>query len=273
MLASAAATWFVTGSLAQQAVQEVNNDYQVGATLWVQKSAEYRALAYQTFNLARMRLDADLDKKNVKRLPKAERKRPRAIMVDIDETMLDNSPSQAQGIVNRRPFNPVDWYAWGRLKKAKPIPGAVDFVNYAVSKGVKVFFVSNRDEVQKAETIENLVRAKFNDVTTENVLLRQRDAQGRSISTKEPRREFILQKYRIVMFVGDNLDDHSDAFERKSIEERFAEVDKARDLFGSRYIVLPNAMYGTWENALYGYNNSLTGEEREKLRAAALELP
>jgi len=273
IVCSASATYFVTVSTAGQGVAPANNDYQIGATLWMQKAAEYRAIAYQAFNQARWQLDADLEKKNAKKLPKSERKKPRAIMVDIDETLLDNSPAQSVGILNKRAFNTDDWYAWGKLKKAKPIPGAVDFVNYAVSKGVKVFFVSNRDEIQKADTIENLITAKFPDVSSENVLLRQLDSNGRGISTKEPRREFILQKYRIVMFIGDNLDDHSDVFEKKAVDARFAEVDKARDLFGKRYIVLPNAMYGTWENAIYNFNNALPPEDKEKKRAAVLEMP
>ena len=75
------------------------------------------------------------------------------------------------------------------------------------------------------------------------------------------------------MFIGDNLDDLADVFEKRAVEDRFAEVDKARVLFGGRYIVLPNAMYGTWESALYGYDNSLAAEDKEKRRAAALELP
>lgn len=268
-----AGTYFVTISTAQQDAKAVDNSYQIGGALYMQKSGEYRALAYQAFNIARWRLDADLDKKNVKKLPKPERKRPRAIMVDIDETMLDNSPAQAFGIVNHRGFSDADWYAWGKMKKAKPIPGAVDFVNYAVSKGVKVFFVSNRDEVQRAETLENLVLAKFSGVTNENLLLRQVGPDGKRISTKEPRREFILQTYRIVLFVGDNLDDHSDVFEKKPVDARFAEVDKAREMFGTRYIMLPNAMYGSWESALYDYNNGMPADEKAKRRAAALELP
>src|SRR5688572_32971466 len=92
-------THFVTVSTAQQgtqpAAQPADLEYQVAAVLYMQKAAEYRALSYQAFNLARWQLDADFDKKNVNRLPKAERKMPRAVVVDIDETVLDNSPSQA----------------------------------------------------------------------------------------------------------------------------------------------------------------------------------
>ena len=270
VLCSVSATYFVTISTAQQGVSVVqataDNEYQSGATLWMQKAGEYRALAYQAFNLARWQLDADFDKKNVKKLPKAEQKRLRAVMVDIDETILDNSPAQAANIKNRQPFDLKQWYAWGEMRKAKAIPGSVEFLNYATSKGVKVFFVSNRDAVQKQATLDNLKNVGFKDVTDDNVLLRTAE------SSKEARRLIILQKYRIVFFMGDNLDDHSNVFERKSIVDRFAEVDKAKDMFGKRYIILPNAMYGTWENAIYDYGR-LTDVQKAERRVNALELP
>jgi len=248
------------------AQQPADLDYQVAAVLYMQKAAEFRALSYQSYNLARLRLDADFDKKNVKKLPKDQRRLPRSIVVDIDETVLDNSPSQAAGIKNGRPFNQTDWYAWGEMRKAKAIPGAVEFLNYAVSKGVKVFYISNRDEVQKAATIDNLKKAGFNDVSADNVLLRT------SESSKDARRATASSKHRIVMLIGDNLDDFTSAFERKSVADRFTETDKARSDFGSRFIVLPNAMYGTWENAIYEYGRLTEAQKAEK-RAAALELP
>ncbi len=259
---------FVSVSTAQQpaTAPQADNEYQVGATLYVQKAAEFRALSYQAFNLARWQLDADLDKKNVKKLPKADRKRPRAVIVDIDETVLDNSPAQAAGIKARIAFNLKDWYAWGEMRKAKAIPGAVEFLNYATSKGVKVFYVSNRDEVQKQATIDNLKSVGFNDVSAANVLLRTTE------STKTPRRQQVSQNYRTIIIMGDNLDDFSDVFERKSVNDRFAEVDKIKNEWGKRWIVLPNAMYGTWENAIYEYERLTEAQKTEK-RAAALELP
>jgi 5'-nucleotidase (lipoprotein e(P4) family) len=253
-------------ALAQAPAEKANLDYQVAAVLYTQKAAEYRALAYQTFNLARLRLDADLDKKNVKRLPKDQRKMLRSIVVDIDETVLDNSPSQAAAIKYGRPFNQTDWYAWGEMRKAKAIPGAVEFLNYAVSRGVKVFYISNRDEVQKAATIDNLKKAGFNDVSADNVLLRTTE------SSKDARRAIASSNHRIVMLIGDNLDDFTSAFERKSVADRFAEVEKSREEFGKRFIVLPNAMYGTWENAIYEYGRLSEVQKAEK-RAGALELP
>ena len=265
-------TYFGTIANTQEAAQTAtatataDNEYQVAAILYQQKAAEYRALTYQAFNLAKMNLDADFDKKNLKKLPKKERKMPCAVVVDIDETVLDNSPAQAYNAVNNLPFDLKNWYAWGDLRKAKAIPGAVDFLNYANKKGVKVFYVSNRDEVQKQATIDNLKNVGFPDATIETVLLRQNE------SSKEVRRNLISEKYRIVMLMGDNLDDFSDIFEKKSVMDRFNEVDKMREIFGKKFIVLPNIMYGTWESAIYDYQRLSDAQKREK-RISALELP
>lgn len=268
--ASIVSTYFVTASTAQQNAQPqratADNEYQVAAVLYMQKAGEYRALTYQAFNLARWQLDADFDKRNLKALPKAERKRARAVVVDIDETVLDNSPQQAYLIKNRLPFDLKTWYAWGEKRTAKAIPGAVDFLNYAAKKGVKVFYVSNRDEVQKQATIDNLKAAGFPDATADTVMLRQKD------SSKEARRQSIVaQNYRIVILMGDNLDDLSNVFERKSVADRFNEVDKARPDFGGKFIVLPNAMYGTWENAIYDYGRLNEAQKAEK-RNSSLEI-
>ncbi|MBA3633666.1 MAG: 5'-nucleotidase, lipoprotein e(P4) family, partial [Acidobacteria bacterium] len=85
----------------------------------------------------------------------------------------------------------------------------------------------------------------------------------------EARRQAISAKYRIVLLMGDNLDDLAQQFERKSIEDRFIEVDKARELFGKKFIVLPNAMYGTWESAIYEYGQ-LNEIEKAQKRTNAL---
>lgn len=266
-----ASTFFATAAAAQQAAapapQTRDLDYQTAAVLYMQRAAEYRALAHQAFNAARIQLDADLDKKNSKRLPKPERKMPRAIVVDVDETVLDNSPAQAKGIRNNTPYNPPDWYVWSNLRRAKAVPGSVEFLNYAVSKGVKVFYISNRDEKnEKQATLDNLKSVGFTDVAADNVFLRTAE------SGKDARRALVTAKHRIVLLVGDNLDDFTSAFERKSVADRFAEVDKVRDQWGKRFIVLPNAMYGTWENAIYDYQRLSEAQKAEK-RAAALELP
>jgi 5'-nucleotidase (lipoprotein e(P4) family) len=267
-LAAFVPTYFVISSSAQQAAvpELVVAEYQVGAVLYMQKAAEYRALAYQAFNLAKMNLDADFDKRNIKKLPKAERKMPRAIVIDVDETVLDNSPAQAAQIKNNLPFVQSNWTNWVNMRKAKAIPGAVDFLNYAALKGVRVFYVTNRNEAEKQATIDNLKSVGFPDVSAETVVVRTTE------SGKEARRQSISQKYRIVLLLGDNLNDLSNVFERKSVADRLIEVDKMREMFGRKFIVLPNAMYGDWESAIYEYQR-LTETQKAEKRAAALELP
>jgi len=268
---SIVSTYFVTTStVAQQATGEqlkkitADNEYQVGSILFMQKAAEYRALSYQAFNLARMQLDADFEKKNLKKLPKAERKRARAVVVDVDETVLDNSPHQAFIVINRLPFTPEVWTQWVNERKAKAIPGAAEFLTYASGKGVKVFYVTNRDEIHRQATIDNLQQTGFPDASDETVLVRATE------SGKEARRQKIAEKYRTVLLIGDNLNDLSNVFERKSVADRFAEVDKMREKFGKKFIVLPNAMYGDWETAIYEYKRA-SEAEKKKIRAAALQ--
>lgn len=271
VITSIFATYFAVNQSAQQGTTTKSDfEYQTNAVLFMQKSAEYRALCLQAFNWAKRTLEDD--DKAKKKLPKTERKKPRAVVVDIDETVLDNSPAQAAGIKLNIAFNLKDWYAWSKMRKAKAIPGAVDFANYAKQNGVRVFYVSNRDEnPQLEDTIENLRLAGFPDVSQENVLLRIKDAAGKNISTKEPRRTAIAEKYRIVSLIGDNLNDLSTAFENQTISSRFAEVENAKQLWGNKFIVLPNAMYGEWETLIYKENT--TNQTNAEKRANALELP
>lgn len=264
-------TYFVTvsttaqqGAVVQQSIV-ADNEYQVGGVLFMQKAAEYRALCYQAFNLGRWQLDADFDKKNVKNLPKEQRKMTRAVVVDVDETVLDNSPHQAELIKNRMPFTGAVWTAWVNKRQAKAIPGAVEFLKYANAKGVRVFYVTNRIEAEKQGTIDNLKAAGFPDVSDETVMVKANE------STKEPRRQTILKNHRIVMLFGDNLNDFSNLFENKSIAERFSETDKVKDLWGKRFIVLPNVMYGNWEDAIYDNKRGLSEAEKTQRRLAALE--
>lgn len=267
---SIAGTYSVTSyqatSAQTSAIQQgnANNEYQVGAVLFMQQAGEYRALAYQAFNAAKWQLDADFDKKNFKRLPKALRKMPRAVVVDVDETILDNSPQQAFSIKKHLPFTPSIFTEWVNLRKAKAIPGAVDFLNYAHQKGVKVFYVTNRNAAEKQGTIDNLKSVGFPDATEETVQVRA------DTSSKEARRLAISSNYRIVLLIGDNLNDFSNIFEKKSVADRFAEVDKSRELFGKKFIVLPNVMYGDWESAIYEYKN-LSDAEKTMKRNEALQ--
>ena len=123
--------------VAQTPSKHADTEYQESAVLWTQASGEWRALAYQAFALARLQLDRDL---------RSNRRgtKPRAVVVDIDETILDNSPYQATQVKNRQGFSQEGFTAWANRKEATAIPGAVEFLKYAASKGVRVFYITNR---------------------------------------------------------------------------------------------------------------------------------
>ena len=131
-----------------------DNEYQTGAILWTQSSAEYRALAYQTFVLARLRLEQRLQTRNPRSRNRTHQRT--AVIVDADETVLDNSRFQAELVLRGLPYDPQAWRAWCQRAEAGAVPGAVDFLTYAARRGVKVFYITNRRQAEKAGTIANL---------------------------------------------------------------------------------------------------------------------
>ena len=231
------------------------NEHLVMATVFHQKAAEMRALSYQAYNIARMMLDNDLRRAGLSK--------KQAIVVDIDETVLDNSPFQAKCIIDETNY-PTNWKEWCELEKAKPLPGAVDFLNYAKSKGVEVFYITNRKEMFREVTMNNLIKNNFPFVDEKHLLMRN------ETSGKKGRRDIISKDYRIVLLIGDNLNDFSEVFEKKSVNERFNMTDSLKNEIGRRFIVLPNVMYGEWEEAIYNYNNTLTDKDKKQLRYKSL---
>jgi 5'-nucleotidase (lipoprotein e(P4) family) len=237
-----------------------DNGYIEGAVLWQQSSGERRALSYQAFALARMVLDRDL--KRNRRLRK-----PRAVIVDLDETILDNGLNEGMQVRNHVNFNQKDWSAWINRAEATAVPGSVEFLNYAASRGVTVFYITNRNESQKQGTATNLKKLGFPNVNDQTLLI-QTDLSN---STKEARRQSVGAKYRIVLLMGDDLNDFAKVFEdSKTVESRIAASDRFKNEFGKRFIVLPNAMYGNWESAIYG-NSGLSEEEKAAKRKSALK--
>lgn len=255
-----------TPSMARQTTAD--NEYQTGAILWTQSSAEYRALAYQTFALARLRLDESLRVHEARRRGASRRAVQRAaVIVDADETVLDNSHFQAGLILRNLPYDSQTWREWCERAEAGAVPGAVDFLNYAARRGVRVFYITNRRQAEKAGTISNLQKLRFPDVSEETVMVR---ADG-SPPSKESRRQQVTAQYRIALLVGDNLNDFTDDFAGKSIADRAARVDHDRAQFGTRFIIVPNPMYGDWENAVYENKSGLTDAEKRSYRRAALK--
>lgn len=215
------------------------NEYMVLATLYQQKSAEYRALSYQTFTLASIMLDEDLADKRVDK--------HRVVIVDIDETILDNSPYQGKVILENSAY-PKSWNEWCSLAKALPVLGAVAFLNYAKANGVGVYYLTNREESLRGSTLRNLVSAGFPFADDAHLIMKTTE------SSKEGRRQAIAARNHIALLLGDNLADFSYLFDKQSPARRIALVDSLRYAFGPKFIVLPNAMYGDWEAALYKYD-------------------
>lgn len=223
----------------------------VNATLWVQKSAEYRALAYQAFNSAQR---AFILAKNV-------RGKTKAVIVDLDETMIDNSEYQGSVVKTGVPFNSKDWGKWEQAGKPSLIPGALAFVKYVYQNGGRVFYVSNRQHTNLKHTIATLKELGFPQVSEENVLLKDK------VSDKNPRFQSVASKYNVVVQVGDNLVDFPSTYSLKTPEARNQWVDANKALFGSKYIVLPNPMYGSWLSTLQPgfYSKSLTEQNKVKV--------
>ena len=226
-----------------------DQDHLILATLWFQKSAEMRALYYQCFRTAEIALAENLEWTG--------RTKPAAVVLDIDETLLDNSPFQGWQVLEKKSFNNDDWFRWVELARAKPLPGSVEFTRYADSLGVEVFYVSNRTVQEMGPTIKNMAALGFPNADSTHMLLKE------STSSKVERRALIEKDYEILLLVGDNLADHSGIYEKRDPDHDFAAVDSDRRLFGTKYIVLPNPMYGNWLNDLL--RSAPGGTEQEKL--------
>ena len=234
--------------------QKVDNEHQVGGILWTQTSGEWRGLSYQAFALARLRLDQDLRANRNRRIR-------RAVIVDVDETVLDNSPYQAMTVKTRTAYEAKSWNDWCKKEQAAAIPGAVEFLRYANSRGVRVFYITNRRESEKQCTARNLKQVGFPDVSDATVLVRT------DVSSKEPRRQTVAARHRVVLLMGDNLNDFAEIFEQsKTIDSRLAATQQNKSNFGARFIVLPNVMYGAWEEAMYGDPSKLTEEQKAEKR-------
>ncbi len=231
-------------------------EYTTLAVLYQQTAAEVRALQYQAFNMAKPVLDDKLRTYRGQKKP--------AIVVDIDETVLDNSQYQAQCILGNFQY-PVKWDDWCLLGVAPAIAGASDFLNYAHSKKVTVFYVSNRKEHLKEATIQNLIKEGFPNVKEEFLMFRTKE------SSKDARRAQIEKDYEILMLFGDNMGDFTGQWSGKSIEDRFKATDENKDLFGKKYFVFPNSTYGDWESAIYGHDFSHESAIKYRMRKEALK--
>ncbi|MBS1579827.1 MAG: 5'-nucleotidase, lipoprotein e(P4) family [Bacteroidetes bacterium] len=234
----------------------ISVDGKMFASLFQQRAAEYKALCFQAYNIATLRLNEALQQTNTK---------PLAVVTDIDETMLDNSPYAVHQSLLNKDYDLVSWMEWTAKSSADTLAGAKTFFSYASSKNVEVFYITNREEKERAGTLKNLQLFGFPFADEAHLITKQ------TTSSKETRRQTVSATHEIVLFLGDNLSDFSNLFDKKTEAERLQNVQSNASLFGKKFIVLPNPSYGDWEGALYKYNYNLTSAQKDSVIKASLK--
>ena len=234
------------------------NNGKAWALIWQQQAAEYKALCFQAYNMAKLQVDETVVKPSIK---------PYAVITDIDETLLDNSPYDAKRAINNQDFDSKTWKEWTAKGIADTVPGAPAFLKYAALKGVEIFYITNRDENEREGTLKNLQLYNLPDADNAHLQLRS------GSSSKEVRRQNVMKTHHVILLCGDNLPDFDALYDGKpSANARAAITRKLIKEFGSRYIVIPNPTYGDWEGAMYKFNYKLTPVQKDSILKAQLKL-
>jgi len=236
----------------------------VNATLWVQSAAEYRASALQTYATARRQLDtalADRSWSGAEEEQNEDSSQPPAVILDLDETTLDNVGYEARAIKRGITYDKPLWREWVSESAADAVPGASEFLAYARSRGVTPFYITNRDfDPEHPGTLRNLERLGF-PLTADNLLMRGTRPEWKS--DKSGRRAHVASTHRVLLVIGDDLNDFTNARD-KSQAEREAIMDRTANWWGTRWFMLPNPMYGSWESAATGGGEGTPCEQLQR---------
>ena len=259
--------------VAPAAAQDPPANDLLNAVLWMQRSVEYRASAMTAFALARIRLEQALTDPSWTAAPREQTARyqslPPAVILDIDETLLDNSGYQAWMALKDTTFDPKTWNAYVNTVTSLAIPGAVEFATYAAARGVKVFYVSNRTVEEESATWKNLEKLGFPlDDKIDTVLsAREQPDWG---SAKGTRRAFVAKSYRVLLNVGDNFGDFVDEY-RGSEAERLKVMEDHKARWGREWIMIANPSYGSFETAPFNHDFKLSPDDRRKAKRGVLD--
>ncbi|WP_376960659.1 HAD family acid phosphatase [Azospirillum sp. A26] len=244
----------------------------LNAELWMQRSVEYKANSLAVYALGRIQLDKALAEKTWTAATEQTgnyQDLPPAVVLDLDETAMDNSAYQAGLVTTNGEFSPKTWDAWVKAEKATAVPGAVEFTQYAESKGVKVFYVTNRNADQEEPTRRNAQALGFPMGGNVDTFLMSKEKPDWG-SAKGTRRAYIAKEYRIVLLFGDNFGDFSDAY-NGSEADRLKAFEAAKEHFGRDWLMLANPGYGSFESAPFGHNFKLSADEKRAKKIGALE--
>jgi 5'-nucleotidase (lipoprotein e(P4) family) len=212
------------------------------AALFMQSSAEYHAICLQTYNLALMRVESQMKDR--------DDPRPAAVVLDLDETVLNNGAYQSGQLQDNRKFDQKEWEVWedSGMEFVTAIPGVQDFITRIKALNVQPIYITNRNAQAKFQTLEILERLGI-DVDSDYLLC----ADTKTGSNKTTRRAEINATFDVILLVGDNLRDFDELFKysaREGVEGRKQLVDDHKAYWGKRWIVLPNPAYGEWTKPL-----------------------
>jgi 5'-nucleotidase (lipoprotein e(P4) family) len=199
---------------------------------WVRTSAEYRALTRQAYSIAGDRLPD---------LARGLAAGAWAVILDADETVLDNSEYQRRLAVADSAFSQRSWTEWVNERAATSVAGAPEFTARVHALGGRVVIVTNRADAVCDATRENLRSA---EIATDLVL-----CQAAGESDKNPRFQRVqngtaapgMPALTVVEWVGDNILDFP------ALAQNIRSDSTALGAFGKKFFILPNPMYGSWE--------------------------
>ncbi len=244
----------------------------LNSTLWMQSSAEFVAATEQAFNAARMNLDRALQDKNwtaALEQRKDYQNLPPAVIFDVDQTVLDTNSYEAYVLVSGQTYHYDTWEVWAKAARAQPIEGVKELISEIKSKGVAVFYVTNRDKALEEATVKNIRMTVDPEVNEDQVLcIQERDDW---VSDKSSRRAAIAETHRIIMMFGDDYNDFRFLPDSPSPEARRAEVEPYKEYWGTKWILLSNPRYGNWESAILNYAKDLSDEEKLQAKLSHLK--
>lgn len=239
----------------EQKVRVEKTHENLNSTIWIQTSVEYKMLCEQAFKMAFNNVQKALSDNtwtaSLEQSKEYEKLLP-AIIVDVDETILDNSPHQARLIKSDAAYSDSTWQIWVSEVKAKAIPGAKKFLTDVKNLGIKVFFVTNR--VLEDPTVENLQKEIYPEIYSDDVFCKKEKPEWGS--SKVERRKEIGKKFRVLLLVGDDYNDF--AYLGKVSPEKRVEKSKEHETYwGEKWFIIPNPTYGNFDKSIWGYNYEL----------------
>ncbi|WP_339732008.1 HAD family acid phosphatase [uncultured Gimesia sp.] len=247
-------------------------DQGLNATLWMQTSVEHDFACIQSYRLATMQATQALHDPCWTATTEQQAgyaQLPPAVILDLDETVLNNALFMGQLVKHDTSWNEILWEQWVRSKRSTAVPGVKPFLQHLVAQGIAVYFITNRDVKLETPTVENLSRVLDMPITKSQVLFQKEKPDW--TWNKTSRRAAVACSHRILLLLGDDFNDF--VYQGKlPPKERVEQGKRYQEYWGRRWIILPNPVYGDWEKSLYLYESSLPTAKKIQLKFDALKI-